>query len=191
MVGAGFAAAPQFVQLAGQPASGTDDDIAGRGGAVDRAQHLRVARQRGVGGRRRLRDHVVPICGEPARIDGPGGRRGPAREPFVQPFETGAGIGDERQGAMLHCVERGDIQLDQYRGVAEQAARGRRKIGEAGADHFLRRLYDRGRTVISDESFGPLLSFREAKRRGIFPRSDPGQILRFAQDDHTELKTEN
>ena len=106
-----------FVQFAGQPAGGADDDITGCGGAIDCAKHLRVAWHSGVVRRRRLR-------GEPARLGGPDGRRAPPRHRLTKRSETNLRIGDKRQGAVLYGIVSRDIQLDQPKfRIAKQSAR--------------------------------------------------------------------
>ena len=80
VVGAGLSAAPQFVQFAGQSAGSANDDILWGSRAVHRAEHLRVARQRGVRGRRCLRHRCVPFGSQVPRLSGPVDGRSPRDE---------------------------------------------------------------------------------------------------------------
>ena len=114
MVGAGVAGLPELVQLARQAAGGMQQrSTLAAHGALHRADHLGIGRQRGVGGGGDPGGGLLPLglaLAAPSRSS----RRAPAsrRAPRGSSFEPLARVGNQGSGAVLAGIERLHVEAD-------------------------------------------------------------------------------
>ena len=111
--GADGLGAPVLAQLARQAAGRGQRQVGRIAGPVDRADHMGIGRQLGVGRARALVDQRVPggILVRCPRA--PGGRRRQPAERCRQLGKAGLGVADDRERPVLGGIEAGGVQRDE------------------------------------------------------------------------------
>ena len=108
-----IASPPQFVQVARHRAGGADDDVTRTGRIVDRADDFALGGQRLMRQLVKPADLLIPFQVEARGLLATGGIDLVPLQPAGQRLDARAGIGDERDRAVLGGVEVQHVQVDE------------------------------------------------------------------------------
>ena len=122
VVGADLPRLPQLVQLTWQSTGGADHDGVLRCGTLDRADHLCIRWQFGIGWRGHGGGVFAPGADRTGQAAQPGVGRAVAGERCVKLDQCRARVGDQRVHVMLRGIEHLHVEADEAaRGILEQS----------------------------------------------------------------------